>query len=247
MSLLSTLHEGRPLVFGHRGARAYAPMNTLPAFELAYEQGAAGIELDVHLSKDAQPVIVHDFTVDSTSDGSGRVADLTLAELKALDAGGWFGERFAGTRIPTLDEVFQAVGSKLYINVEIKAETPAPTGVEQIVAESIRRFRLHDRVIVSSFEPAVLKRFRSLMPDVPLGFLHAQPVEIPTVISELTCEAMHPHYALIDARYMRLCRDRECLVNTWTVNDHDEARRLRDLGVSVLITDQPDAILKALQ
>ncbi|MDX1995990.1 MAG: glycerophosphodiester phosphodiesterase family protein, partial [bacterium] len=96
-SLLDALNQGRMLVFGHRGASAYAPMNTLPAFELAAEQGADGIELDVHRSADGHPVIVHDFTVDKTTSGTGYVTGMTLAQLKALDAGEWFNESFRGT------------------------------------------------------------------------------------------------------------------------------------------------------
>src|SRR5690606_28189003 len=113
--------KGQTLVFGHRGAKAYAPMNTIPAFELAAEQGADGIELDVHRSKDGHAVIVHDFTVDETTDGNGTVTEMTLAQLKELDAGSWFGEGFHGVQIPTLDEVFEAVGERLLINVEIKS------------------------------------------------------------------------------------------------------------------------------
>nr|MCU0514644.1 glycerophosphodiester phosphodiesterase [Anaerolineae bacterium] len=144
---------GQTLVFGHRGAKAYAPMNTLPAFELAATQGAHGIELDVHRSRDGYPVIVHDFTVDHTTDGRGLVTALTLAELKALDAGSWFSPAFAGTRIPTLDEVFAAVGQRLYINVEIKAAHEDSDGVEQVVADCIVRHAMQRRVLVSSFNP----------------------------------------------------------------------------------------------
>ena len=110
-TLRDALNESRTLVFGHRGASAYAPMNTLPAYELAVTQGADGIELDVHLTKDKQIIIVHDETVDKTTDGTGNVHDMRLAELKELDAGSWFGAEFHGTRLPTLDEVFEAVGN----------------------------------------------------------------------------------------------------------------------------------------
>ena len=111
------MYQGRTLVFGHRGARAYAPMNTIPAFELALKQGTDGVELDTHLSSDGVLIVLHDFTVDSTTDGNGYAKDMTLSELKELDAGKKFGEAFIGTCIPTLDEVFEAVGKKLFINV----------------------------------------------------------------------------------------------------------------------------------
>ena len=152
-TLLDEFYGGRLLVFGHRGARAYAPMNTLPSFELALAQGADGVELDVRLTRDCEMIIMHNETVDETSDGEGRVADFTLAELKALDAGSWFGEAFKGVRVPTLDEVFEAIGRRTRINVEIKAEGLRSDGIEQKVANAIRRHNLLRSVIVSSFNP----------------------------------------------------------------------------------------------
>src|SRR5512136_1224893 len=108
----------RPLNIGHRGASAAAPQNTLAAFRKAMELGADGVELDVQLSADGAVVVIHDFTVDKATDGTGRVAAKTLAELKALDAGSRFSPQFAGERIPTLAEVFEAIDGKLLVNVE---------------------------------------------------------------------------------------------------------------------------------
>lgn len=245
------MYDGRTLVFGHRGARASAPMNTLAAFTLAAEQGAHGLELDVHRSKDGHPVLLHDFTVDSTTDGSGRVTDMTLAQLKELDAGSWFDPSFRGERIPTLDEVFEALGRRLYINVEIKAELPDPgsDGVEQVVADCIARHSMQSRVIVSSFNPLTLHRFRRIMPDVPIGFLYIPglPVDTSALMQDLPHEALHPWHELIDADYMAQAHQQGRFVNTWTVNDPDRARELRDLGVGCIITDTPDVILQALQ
>lgn len=245
---LDRIYQGRTLVFGHRGAKAYAPMNTLPAFELAFQQGADGIELDTHFSKDREVVIVHDFTVDSTTDGKGRVKDMTLAQLKALDAGGWFGKSFKDVRIPTLDEVFEAVGKKLFINVEIKVEAPDTEGLEQAVADRIARFGLQRQVIVSSFDLPVLERFRQIMPEVAVGFLHSTTLDEPlkNALHNLRFEAVHPHHSLIDVAYMAWAKSSSYHVNTWTVNDPARAVELRDLGVDAVITDNPDIILKAL-
>ena len=247
--LLDSWYQGRTLVFGHRGAKAYAPMNTIPAFELAVAQGADGIELDVHRSKDGYAVIVHDFTVDSTTDGIGRVTDMTLAQLKELDAGSWFGEQFRDVRIPTLDEVFEAVGKHTLVNVEIKSDSPETDGVEQVVADVIQRHDMASRVIVSSFNPLTLQRFRAILPDVPIGFLYSPNMQIDTVglMKQLGLphEAKHPYYAMIDADYVAL--NRPYRINAWTVNDAADAVRLRDLGVDAIITDVPDVILKAVR
>lgn len=239
-------NKSEVLVFGHRGAMAYAPMNTLPAFELAAEQGAHGVELDVHRSKDGHPVIVHDFTVDATSNGSGTVTEMTLAELKALDAGSWFDEKFAGTQIATLDEVFEAVGQALFINVEIKSVGPQTDGVEHCVAECITHHDMADRVIVSCFNPLALKRFRAIMPNVPLGFLYQTQFleQVQPLTQGMSYEAEHPYFEMVDAALIDAAEGR--YINVWTVNDPDEARRLRDLGVHAVITNKPDVILDAL-
>ena len=250
-ALLEAWYKGRTLVFGHRGAKAYAPMNTIPAFELAAEQGADGVELDVHRSKDGHVVIVHDFTVDETTDGSGTVTEMTLAQLKELDAGSWFGEGFHGVRIPTLDEVFEAVGERLLINVEIKSNMQDTDGVEQVVADVIANYEMAQRVIVSSFNPLALQRFREIMPEVPIGWLYTEDSLKSTRAMmqalDLQYEAEHPHHEMIDLDYMSWARGRGYRVNTWTVNDPARAAELRDLGVDAIITDNPDTVIAALR
>jgi glycerophosphoryl diester phosphodiesterase len=235
------------LVFGHRGASAYAPMNTLPAFELAVKQKADGIELDVQLSKDGQLIILHDFTVDHSTDGRGYARDKTLAELRELDAGIKFGEQYRGTRIPTLEEVFEAVGHKLFINVEIKSITEDTDGVEQVTADCITRHGMEKRVIVSSFNPLTLERFRAILPDVPIGYLYS-PVEQPFAdrIDVLPHEARHPYHEMIDEAYMQWARQNRYFINTWTVNDPARTRELRALGVNAVITDKPDVMREVL-
>ncbi len=240
-SLQAALTSGETLVFAHRGDSLHAPQNTLAAFALAAEHGAQGIELDVQLSSDGRLVVIHDETVDATTDGQGEVAKMTLAQLKQLDAGGWFSREFAGERIPTLDEVFAVVGDKLLINVEIKASAP---GIESAVADCIHRHAMDSRILVSSFDRAVLSRCRGVM-TLPLAYLHGSP-EIAT-IDDMPTEALHPWHELVDAGYMRRAREMGCHVNTWTVNDPARACELKLLGVNAIITDDPAAILAALR
>jgi glycerophosphoryl diester phosphodiesterase len=246
---LDHLYSRKPLIFGHRGASAYAPMNTIPAFELAAEMGADGIELDVHRLADGQVVVVHDFTVDKTTDGTGKVTEMTLEQLRALDAGAWFDPKYAGTRVPTLDEVFEAVGQRLIINVEIKAASLRTDGIETRVAESIRRHRLEQRVIVSSFNPMTLRRFRKVAPEIAIGYLFAPGVTFfgSPLMTGLPHEAKHPHHEIITEAFMARARRSGHRVNTWTINDPDRARHLRNLGVDAIITDKPDIIRQALE
>ena len=237
-----------PLIFGHSGAQAYAPSNTLPAFELAAKLVRHGTELDVSRSKDGYVVVVHDLTVDATTNGSGRVADLTLAQLKALDAGSWFAPEFAGVTIPTLDEVFEAVGEQLFINVEIKSQTQETDGVEQAVAECIIRHAMQQRVMISSFNPLALRRFRELLPDVPLGFLYGlhSPEIAHRLIEGFTVEALHPEHDLIDQALVDQAHAAGQRVHAWTINDAERAQQLAALGVDLIMTDVPDRLLAAL-
>ncbi len=249
LNVKDAVASGETLVFGHRGASFYAPMNTLPAFELALQQGAAGIELDVRLTQDKQMVIIHDADVNHTTNGEGQVSQLTFDQIRALDAGAWKDEKFRGVQIPTLDEVFDLVGGKFLINVEIKAEEVRSDGVEALVADSIRRHGLADSVFVSSFNPLTLRRFRPLFPEVALGFLHAEdtPFFLPPLLTGFQHEARHPHHEQIDARYMKWAKAHGYAVNTWTVNDPERAITLKNWGVNAIITDKPDVILNALQ
>lgn len=240
---IAAMLDKKSLVFGHRGAKAYAPMNTMPAFELALEQGAVGVELDVHLTRDGHVVIVHDFTVDRTSNGSGHVGDFTLEEIRQLDAGAWFDARFKGVQIPTLDEVFQQFGRDLTFNVEIKYESETSNGIEYAVRDLIYQHNMQTRVIVSSFHAGMLQWFRAIDTEIPLGYL-TMSGNIDEYLS-LDCEAYHPHHELIDAQYVARANAQGRFVNTWTVNDPQRAKALFGMGVNVVITDQPDVILAA--
>lgn len=242
------MESGRTLTFGHRGARAYAPMNTLPSFEMAAAMGAYGVEFDVRRSKDGVLVILHDATVDSTSNGSGAVDSLTFAQLRELDFGAWMGKQFAGTQIPTLDEVFELIGQRQLMNVEIKAERLFSGGIEAQVAETIARHNLGSRILVSSFNPLVVRRCAAAMPHILRGLLveTETPFERTRLLDKLKIQALHPYYPYIDEAYMTQARARGLAVNTWTVNDPADALRLRDLGVGAVITDRPDIILGAL-
>ena len=156
-------------MIAHRGASAYAPENTLAAFQLALRQGADGVELDVQLSADGEVVVCHDGSVDRTTDGHGLVAELSLAQLKQLDAGAWFGQAFRGERIPTLAEVFESLPGGI-IDVELKPGALS-SALPNKVAALITRFNLSERVIVTSFLPHYLSRIHQLLPKQAIGLL----------------------------------------------------------------------------
>ena len=237
-------------IFAHRGARVAAPENTLPAFQTALEMQADGIELDVHCCQDGSIVVIHDFSVERTTDGHGAVSDLTLAELRTLDAGIRFGLEFAGTRIPTLEEVLDLVGDRCRVNIEIKTVDyrggPEVDAVARIVAER----NLYGQVIVSSFNPVALIKMRHVDERVRLGLLYYD--ALPDYLMDawlsplMRPDALHPHSRLVDSDFMERARLLHKAVNVWTVNDIDEARRLHALGVDIIISDVPDVMLAGL-
>jgi len=246
LRLLDDLYHNRVLNFAHQGARAAAPANTLAAFRLAAEMGADGVELDVQLSRDGEAVVIHDFTVDGTTDGQGAVRQKTLAQLKTLDAGGWFAPAFAGERIPTLQEVFDAVGHRSLLNVEVKSLPGRSRGLEAEVVRLIEDNNLGHRVIVSSFNPLALRKVKQLNPNIFTALLYApgQPLFLRRAwLSPIVPhEFRHPHFSMVDGRFMTWAREKGYRVNTWTVNEPDEMRRLLALGVDGIITDRPDLL-----
>ncbi|MBN1887740.1 MAG: hypothetical protein JW850_07105 [Thermoflexales bacterium] len=235
----------------HRGARRVAPPNTLAAFVRALELGADGVELDVHLSADGVPVVIHDFSLEATTDGHGPVSSKTLAELKELDAGSAFDPAFAGERIPTLEEVFEAIGQLALINIELKALGPLGGGLERAVAGLVQKHGLEKRVLCSSFNPFALRRIKRLLPHVPAGLLYAPDVPFYQRRAWLAplCphEARHPHYTMLTPSSLQALRRRGYRVNVWTVNDPADMRRMIEMGVDAIITDRPDTLAHILR
>ena len=224
---------------------ASAPMNTMSSFQLAFAQRTDGIELDVHLSNDGHIVVLHDFTVDATTDGVGAVSELTLAQVKQLDAGKWYSEAFAGERIPTLDEVFLAFGDKLFFNVEIKSQFTERDAIADQVADCIGRHQMTERTIVSSFDPRLLKRFREVCHEVMTGFLQSSG-DTSALMDGLAPDARHPWHDLVDEAYMDWAKHKGYYVNVWTVNEPERACVLARLGVNGIISDNPEGIVAAL-
>jgi len=238
-------------VYAHRGANRVAPENTLPAFAEAIAQGAHGIELDVQCSKDGVLVVMHNFTVEKTTNGHGRVGDLTAAQLGKLDAGSHFNAKFANVGVPALEEVLALTAGKLMLNIEIKSFDGMGGHEVEPLVDLIEQGNLYEQVIVSSFNPVTLIKMRHVAPRVLLGLLYSDE-ELPAFLREiwlssiLRPEAFHPEHLLIDDEYMVWANAIPAAVNTWTVNEVEEARRLAALGVDVIITDVPDTILDAL-
>ena len=239
------------LILGHRGSPREAPENTLPSFLKAREQGAGGIELDVHLARDGAIVVFHNYTLSKTTGGRGLLAGRTLEELKQLDAGSSFSSEFAGTPIPTLQEVIEALDEDTFIMIEIKSYLGKANGqIAGAVAGVVAEYDLYERVVASSFNPFILKKVKEADRHVPVGFLHHLPCPgFPGGRSAPPGgpEVLHPFYKVVGKSYMEQARRRGCRVIPWTVNEVAEMHRMIGLGVEGLISDRPGVIKDALR
>lgn len=228
-------------IWAHRGARTDAPENTIEAFAKAIADGADGVELDVQLSRDGHPVVIHDETLQRTSDGTGLVKDHTLAELKALDAsGGRAG--FAGVQIPQLGEVLELVaGSNLKLNIELKNSEIEYLGLEQIVLDAVAAAQLTDRVVLSSFsQPSVARLVKLTGIEVGLLFEINQLLLAPwqTAVA-LGARALHPPRRRTTAHLVKRSHAAGLNVRVWTANEPQRITRLIGLGVEGIFTDVP--------
>ena len=239
-----------PVIFAHRGSSVYAPENTLAAFTLAVQQQANVIELDVKLSADGQVVVMHDETVDRTTDGTGWINTLTLAELKRLDAGSKFSPAYHSEKIPTLAEVFEAIGNQILINVELKNFSSPIDDLPDKVVSLIKKHGLERSVILSSFNPIALIRARFLLPKVPMGLLTVKGLSNVTLRSRLIrfgpLLALHSACGDVTPELVLAAHKVKARINAYTVNQPDMMQRLFELGVDGIFTDNPPLAQKAL-
>ncbi len=233
-----------PMIFAHRGASAHAPENTLAAFNLALQQDADGIELDAKLSADGHVVVIHDQTVNRTTKGKGRVAEMTLAELLELDAGSFFDVAYKGEPIPTLEQVFESFGQRTFINVELTNYAAPFDPLPEKVAALVRRHGLTRRVLFSSFNPFALRRIHKLLPNAPLGLLALSGwmgAWARGKIGDLLVpyQSLHPEITDVSAALITRLHAQDRKVFTYTVNQASDMFRLLDNGVDGIFTDDP--------
>ena len=232
------------MIYGHRGASGHAPENTLEAFKLAMDMGADGFELDVHMSADGELVVIHDETVDRTTDGTGFVKDLTLAQLKALDACNGM-EKYRGAKIPTLGEVFDLVRDTNHIvNVEVKTDECFYPQIEEKCLALAKEKGVENRVIYSSFNHYTLMKLRELKPDAKLGMLFGDIMVKPWEYAEqLHVDYLHPMKMNIYVPgFGEGARAAGYGINMWTINDEETMAEClkQDAGI---ITNYPDVAI----
>ena len=238
-----------PLIIAHRGASVSAPENTLAAFQLAYDQKADGIELDVMLSADKELIVSHDNSVDRTTDGHGTISTMSLAELKVLNAAAKFKAGWSKPEpIPLLGEVFDLLGKKMLINVELKNLNAPFNDLTQRVIALVEDHGLEETVLLSSFNPINLQVAKRCNPKIKRGLLTEVGKRGSLLRGALGkafhYDALHPYFEDVDLDLMRRLHGKRKQVNPWTVDDPQDLLRLKDLGVDMIITNDP---LKARQ
>ena len=241
--------SARTRVIAHRGFSGAAPENTIAAVRAAIEIQADMAEIDVTLTADGHIVVIHDETLDRTTNGSGKVSDFSRAELQLLDAGAWFAPTFAGERIPSLDAVLDEIEDRILLNVEIKSEA-VDRGVVPKVASSIRKRGMVDKVVVSSFSPTALQQMHSVAPEIRTAVLYnttfhkgQDSVEI---VTDLGASVFNIKRQRLTGKMMRRCREHDIPVGIYTVNKPARMRRLVKKGVNAIFTDHPDRLIDVL-
>lgn len=237
--------EEAPLLFGHRGCPGLAPENTLSSFQKALDCGLPGVELDVQICATGELLVYHDTNLQRTTGFNGKLVDHDFSQIRSLDNGSFFSPRFAGEKIPLLDEVFTLLGSRVYYDIELKADDITARGLEEKTLEMIRDFHLEKRVLISSFNPLCLRRFSRMAPDIPLFLIYSNTEDVPFYLRKgegrylAPVRGIKPENTLLDEKlYNRFSRKYSLM--TWTVDDRNEYNRVIDLGVEGICTNRGD-------
>ena len=250
----------RPWVIAHRGYSGRYPENTASAFEAAIRTGADMIELDVCLTKDRIPVVIHDQTLDRTTEGHGLVSEFTLLELKMLDAGSWFSPEFKGESIPTLEEVFFQIREKISVNIEIKPESYESTGpadaIEKQICIMVEKFGMNESVLISSFEHSFFPRIKLWhSKDNNQTSLRIAPLKEKGVFEENVlklCKSTEAYSLHLDEKFLtpsliKILKASSFRTIAYTINDEKRIEQLVKWGVTGIITDEPELMWKVLR
>lgn len=219
-------------IVGHRGAAGLEPENTLRAIRRALDMGLRAVEIDVRMSKDGFPVVIHDDRVDRTTNGSGKVSDLTLEELRRLDAG-------MGEKIPLLDEVLDEISNKAVLFLEIKEDGAVKPSVESVISKD-----LLDSVLFISFSPNHLIKVKSIVGDAYTGLIYFKPSDGIIQAKKIGAIAVLPYFRFATAKAINFAHRLKLKMIAWTVNDLNIAEKLYRNGVDGITTDRPDILLK---
>lgn len=232
--------------YAHRGASSIAPENTMPAFKEAMQQGADGIECDVRMTRDGVPVVIHDEYVNRTTDGFGWVYEYTFAELQKLDAGSWFHPKYAGVKIPSLEELLAwLTTNQLLLNIEIKDDFFRDDLIPRIL-DLLYIYRLKDRTVISSYDAETLQQVRKYDAKIETAyiyFFHHEPWRVATAVK---ANALHPFYPFITRETIQIAKRYRLGVVPYTVDEWADIRHMLQYEISGIITNYPNRVRKIL-
>jgi glycerophosphoryl diester phosphodiesterase len=238
------------LCVAHRGFSSTAPENTMAAFSMAMERPEVQwLELDVQLSRDGVPVVIHDFTLERTTNGRGRVKDTDWAALKLLDAGSWKGKNYTGERIPSLSEVLDRTCGKVRLNIELKTQGDMYPGLPAAVIHELRKRHMQHDVVITSFEPSALVEVKKLAPELQTGLIiDAKPADLLAALKQMHCTFLSLGYTNVDKALMSEMNAAGIRVMAWTVDDKAVMKKLAAIDPDVMIcTNRPDVWEEAFQ
>ncbi|MEW6622011.1 MAG: glycerophosphodiester phosphodiesterase [Bacillota bacterium] len=232
-------------LLGHRGVPGEAPENTLVSFKRALDLGIGGVELDVQLSRDGHLVVCHDETLDRTTSGRGYIKDITLTEMKKLDAGSWFHKRYACEQVPVLEEVLDLFkGQDFLLNIEIKSGIILYPGIEEKLIKVMEDYKVMDKCIVSSFNHYSLVKIKELCPAVKIGLLYYAGLVDPWEYAlRLKAYSLHPFYPSVTEAMIKKSAAQGIKVIPFPVNKEKLIKTFLEWGVEYVITDIPHKLV----
>ena len=244
-------HQAPCLIIGHRGAMGYAPENTLASFEEAIRRGADLLEMDVQLSQDGEVVVMHDTSVDRTTNGEGLVRDLPWKKLKSFDAGAWYGPDYSKQFVPSLSEVIDrfrirrtARHHPLGLIIELKTVRGSGGSLADAVVALLQREQFTDKAFVISFDAVALQEVRAAHKHLPIGLLYSEESEDSRVTQakQIGAQAILPRKTCVTARGVAAAHKADLAVVTWTANTKNEMKRMITCGVDAIATNYPDRL-----
>ncbi len=242
------------MVMAHRGANAYAPQNTMPAFQKAFDMGFTSFETDIHCTKDDVLVVCHDYKINRVSDGIGKIADYSLDFLRTFDFGSYFNDSFRNLKIATLDDLLNLVSSETasgIMNIEVKHPQNGDRTIVEKLIDSVKEHGLYERLLISSFDPGLLLHAKKYAPDCRTGLLYPGPPDTQNSIKNflippfnlaknIGAYSLHPVHNLITGDFVRRAHGFGFKICAWTVNKRKDLERCISSGVDAVITDNPE-------
>jgi len=238
----------KPLVIAHRGGKKWAPENTMAGFAKSLAVGADGVELDIHRCKSGELVVIHDETLDRTTDGKGFVKDKTWDELKTLSAGKWYSPEFESEKLPLLDDVLKLADGKMIINIEIKNAPIEYPGIEDDLAKLLKNYKHPNKILISSFDHELIRRVHKKMPNIEVAFLDAGIVaDVGKYADTIGAKAWNAGWSELRADAVERAHKSGLAVNVWTVDGKKNWDSVMDMKVDGIVTDDPAGLIGYLK